>query len=75
LDLSNAFGSLHHDFMRQLFESLPIPTELSDILSDIYTNSIFQFVVGKELVTVHPTSDDRQGDGLSSIIFNLKGLV
>lgn len=29
--------------------------ELRDILSDIYTDSIFQFVVNKELVTVHPT--------------------
>ncbi|XP_046651115.1 uncharacterized protein LOC124342196 [Daphnia pulicaria] len=71
LDLANAFGSLPHDFLHQLFQSLPIPTELRDILTDIYTNSIFQFVVNKELVTVHPTSGVRQGDGLSSIIFNL----
>jgi hypothetical protein len=39
-------------------------TELRDILSDIYTDSIFQFVVGRELVTIHPTSGVRQGDGL-----------
>ncbi|XP_046632270.1 uncharacterized protein LOC124311947 [Daphnia pulicaria] len=71
LDLANAFGSLPHDFLHQLFASLPIPTVLRDLLSDIYTDSIFQFVVGRELITVHPTSGVRQGDGLSSIIFNL----
>ncbi len=32
LDLANAFGSLPHDFLHQLFESLPIPNELRDIL-------------------------------------------
>jgi hypothetical protein len=71
LDLANAFGSLPHYFLHQLFQSLPIPTELRDILSNIYTNSIFQFVVNKELVTVHPTSGVCQIDSLSSIIFNL----
>jgi hypothetical protein len=71
LDFANAFGLLPHDFLHQLFASLPIPTELRDLLSDIYTDSIFQFVVGRELITVHPTSGVRQGDGLSSIIFNL----
>ena len=71
LDLANAFGSLPHYFLHQLFQSLPIPTELRDILSNIYTNSIFQFVVNKELVTVHPTSGVSQVDGLSSMIFNL----
>jgi hypothetical protein len=42
LDLVNAFGSLPHYFLHQLFESLPIPTELLYILSDIHTDSIFQ---------------------------------
>jgi Reverse transcriptase (RNA-dependent DNA polymerase) len=38
---------------------------------DIYSGNIFQFVVGSELVSIRPTSEVRQGDDLSSIIFNL----
>ena len=71
LDLANAFGSLPHDFLNQLFDSLPVPPVLREILTDIYRENIFQFVVGQELVTIKPTTGVRQGDGLSSIIFNL----
>ncbi len=71
LDLANAFGSLPHDYLNQLFCSLPVPPALRSILTDIYQHNEFHFVVGKELVMVRPTSGVRQGDGLSSIIFNL----
>jgi hypothetical protein len=71
LDLANAFGSLPHDFLYQLFSSLPIPDALRHILRDIYSDNIFEFVVGSEIVSIRPTSGVRQGDGLSSIIFNL----
>jgi hypothetical protein len=71
LDLANAFGSLPHDFLYQLFSSLPIPDALRNILRDIYSDNIFEFVVGSEIVSIRPTSGVRQGDGLSSIIFNL----
>jgi hypothetical protein len=40
-------------------------------LCDIYQDNEFRFVVDQELVTVKPTSGVRQGDGLSSVIFNL----
>jgi hypothetical protein len=71
LDLANAFGSLPHAFLFELFHSLPLPEALREILIDIYSGNIFQFVVGKDLVAIHPSSGVRQGDGLSSIIFNL----
>ena len=71
LDLANAFGSLPHDFLEELFVSLPIPIELQSILADIYQNNISQFVVGQDVVPIASTSGVRQGDGLSSVIFNL----
>lgn len=46
LDLANAFGSLPHDFIFQLFSSLPIPDALRNILMDIFSDNIFQFVIG-----------------------------
>lgn len=67
LDQANAFGSLPHHFLNQLFCSLPVPPALRSILTD----NEFHFVVGRELVMVKPTSGVRQGDGLSSVIFNL----
>jgi hypothetical protein len=71
LDLANAKGSLPQDFLSQLFSSLSIPNALRNILMDIYSDNIFQFVVGSKLVSIRLTSGVRQGDGLSSIIFNL----
>jgi hypothetical protein len=62
---------LPHAFLTQLFLSLPIPGALRNILCDIYRDNQFQFVVGKQLVAIKPTSGVRQGDGLSSVIFNL----
>jgi hypothetical protein len=50
LDLANAKGSLLHDFLSQLFSSLSIPNALRNILMDIYSDNIFQFVVGSKLV-------------------------
>jgi hypothetical protein len=71
LDLANAFGSLPHDYLEELFNSLPIPIELQSTLADIYRDNISQFVVNDDLVPIASTSGVRQGDGLSSIIFNL----
>jgi hypothetical protein len=71
LDLDNAFDSLPHDYPNQLFCSLPVPPALRSNLTDIYQDNEFRFVVDQELVTVKSTSGVRQGDGLSSVIFNL----
>jgi hypothetical protein len=71
LDLDNAFASLPHDYLNQLFCSLPVPPALRSILNEIYQDNEFRFIVDQEVVTVKPTSEVRQGDGLSSVIFNL----
>lgn len=71
LDLCNAFGSIPHDVLNSLFASLPLPDELRGILRDIYANNISEFAVGQETVTVFPTAGVRQGDPLSSVVFNL----
>lgn len=71
LDLANAFGSLPCDFLEELFNSLPIPSALQSMLADISRNNISQFVVNQDLVSIESPSGVRQGDGLSSIIFNL----
>ena len=71
LDLCNAFGSLPHAVFGQLFSSLPIPSDLRRLLHDIYSNNIMEFAVGVESVEIHPSSGVRQGDALSTTIFNL----
>jgi len=71
LDLTNAFGSLPHSVLQQLFESLPIPEHLRSVLSDIYSDNILEFSVGAGTVEIRPTAGVRQGDPLSSIIFNI----
>jgi Reverse transcriptase (RNA-dependent DNA polymerase) len=71
LDLTNAFGSIPHPVLNCLFESLPIPDALRRILSDIYSNNIMDFAVGQDSVQIQPTAGVRQGDPLSSVVFNL----
>ncbi|KZS06407.1 Uncharacterized protein APZ42_030150 [Daphnia magna] len=71
LDLSNAFGSIPHPILNCLFQSLPLPVELRRILIDIYSNNIMEFAVGHDYVRIHPTAGVRQGDPLSSVVFNL----
>jgi hypothetical protein len=60
-----------HDYLNQLFCSLPVPPALRSIQTDMYQDNEIHFIVGQELVMVKPTSGVRQGDGLSSVIFNL----
>jgi hypothetical protein len=71
LDMFNAFGSVPHAVLGELFTSLPIPEDLRRILTDIYAGNRMDFAVGKESVRISPTAGVRQGDALSAPIFNL----
>ena len=51
--------------MGELFASLPIPSDLRRLLLDIYSNNIMESVV------IRPSTGVRQGDALSTTIFNL----
>jgi hypothetical protein len=50
LDLTNAFGSLPHAYLDALFQSLPIPVVLKDLLSDIYRNNSADFMIGLQAI-------------------------
>ena len=71
LDLCNAFGSVPHTVLLELFHSLPLPDDLKRTLSDIYAGNIMDFVVGNETISIAPLAGVRQGDALSTTIFNL----
>ncbi|KZR98953.1 Uncharacterized protein APZ42_005393, partial [Daphnia magna] len=71
LDMSNAFGSVPHTVLGELFASLPIPDDLRRILADIYSGNRMDFAVPKESVRISPTAGVCQGDALSAPIFNL----
>ena len=71
LDLRNAFGSIPHGHLLELFRSLPIPDGLRAILSDIYNENVMSFSVGSETISIRPSAGVRQGDALSTSVFNL----
>lgn len=71
LDMCNAFGSVPHTVLGELFKSLPIPADLRNILVDIYVGNQMDFVLGKESICISPTAGVRQGDALSCPVFNL----
>ena len=71
LDLANAFGSIHHAILKQLLLSLPIPANLQKILTDTYTDNSTSFALGNEAVAIQLSAGVRQGDALSTTIFNL----
>jgi hypothetical protein len=41
------------------------------MLSDIYAGNIMDFVVGNETISIAPLAGVRQGDALSTTVFNL----
>ncbi|KAI9550369.1 hypothetical protein GHT06_000609 [Daphnia sinensis] len=55
LDMCNAFGSVPHAVLNELFTSLPIPEDLRRILVDIYSGNRMDFAVGK-----NPSAFSRQ---------------
>ena len=71
LDLSNAFGSVPHRVLFDLIDSLPIPDVLARILNDIYQKNTLTIEFGSETLSITPSSGVRQGDALSTTVFNL----
>ena len=71
LDLRNAFGSIPHPILSELFHSLPMPDELRNIILNIYASNLMNFSIVKEVIAIRPTAGVRQGDALSTIVFNL----
>jgi hypothetical protein len=75
LDFCNAFGSVSHSVLLELFHSLPIPDDLKRMLSDIYAGNIMDFVVGNETISIAPLAGVRQGDALSTTVFGALGAL
>ena len=71
LDLCNAFGSVPHAVLAEMFSSLPLPDILRRTLLDIYSGNVINFIVGKDSVTITPHHGVRLGDALSTTVFYL----
>jgi len=71
IDMRNAFGSVPHDVLYELYESIPIPVSFRQIVRDIYKKNVMDFVVGEKTVKVEPSSGILQGDPFSTTAFNL----
>ncbi|RUS69482.1 hypothetical protein EGW08_022750 [Elysia chlorotica] len=56
MDLTNAFGSIPHPVLGQLFQSLPIPDAVRQKLTDIYTDNQWEFVCEQGNVEAHPVT-------------------
>jgi Reverse transcriptase (RNA-dependent DNA polymerase)/zinc-binding in reverse transcriptase len=72
LDLRNAFGSVHHELIRESLKYHHLPNSFLEIFNSIYSNSYISIAVNKEWTD--PVRVDRgvlQGDPSSPILFNL----
>ena len=58
LDLCNAFGSLPHAVLEELFASLPILSDLRRLLHNIYSNNT---AYGDDLAVISTTPEELQG--------------
>jgi Reverse transcriptase (RNA-dependent DNA polymerase)/zinc-binding in reverse transcriptase len=72
LDLRNAFGSVHHELIRESLKYHHLPNSFLEIFNSIYSNSFISIAVNKKWTD--PVRVDRgvlQGDPSSPILFNL----
>jgi len=72
IDLSNAFGSIPHDVINTVLNSIGLPRAFADIVKDMYTNA-FATLQSKrgETCPLEIKRGVKQGDPLSPILFNL----
>ena len=67
MDVKKAFDSVSHHAIARALEWAGVPTGMRDVIADLYTGCTTD-VCGK---TIHVTRGVKQGDPLSSILFNL----
>ena len=72
LDLANAFGSVPHDAINLVLERLNAPAKIRTIISDLLKNCFSKFQTPDgETDSIPIEAGVRQGDPISSILFNL----
>ena len=72
LDLKNAFGEVHHNFIIEILKYHHMPNEVQNMISDLYGNFTTR-IACKDCIT-NPILVERgvlQGDCLSPLMFNL----
>ncbi|CAI5449906.1 unnamed protein product [Caenorhabditis angaria] len=72
LDLTNAFGSVPHELIRQALKAFGFPEELVEIVSDMYDGACIR--VRTKTETTSPIlikSGVKQGDPISPTLFNM----
>lgn len=72
LDVSKAFDSVPHDSIKRALKKNGCPCEFIDLIDDQYTNITTRISYGKEnSKEIHLKRGVKQGDPMSSILFNL----
>lgn len=72
IDIKKAFDSVSHDSITWALLNKGLPSKLVQYIKYIYENSeICIEVDGEQSETIKPGRSVRQGDPLSSIIFNI----
>ena len=72
IDLQNAFGEVHHEFIQSVLRYHHMPPEICSLIGNLYQD--YHISVATEKFTTNPIRVSRgvlQGDCLSPLIFNL----
>ncbi|GFS53844.1 retrovirus-related Pol polyprotein from type-2 retrotransposable element R2DM, partial [Nephila pilipes] len=72
LDLSNAFGSIHHDILLAAFRAIGADSDFVALVQDIYTNSSSSILCEEGTTAKIPCKRGvKQGCPLSGLLFNI----
>lgn len=72
LDLSNAFGSVPHEYMKEALRQLGVPEDVLEIIADMYHGSVTRVRTGQGYTNdIELEAGVKQGCPLSPILFNL----